>query len=169
MSCGVSRASGMMLCRILKSWTDSLSSDLPMKPCCAGVPQLRRFAPRIAIRVASLILLSGSLTQKVEAQRTGTSRLGLSAERDSVALRAARKLSDPLATDTTSSRASRSARGALIGAGIGVATGLVVAVIATSDARITDHSEDGLAYIYFSAVGALVGLVVGSIVGFARN
>lgn len=140
-----------------------------MKPCCAGLPQLRRFAPRIAIRVASLILLSGSLAQNVEAQRTGTIRLGFSAERDSLALPTARKLSDPLGRDTTSSRASRTARGALIGAGIGAATGVVVAFISTQDASITDHSQDGLAYIYFPAVFTLAGLVVGGIVGFVRS
>jgi hypothetical protein len=140
-----------------------------MKPDCARLSQLRSFALLIAIRAITPLLLSASLAQNVEAQRAETSRLGLRLERDSVAVPGANKLSDELARDTTSSRASRTARGSLIGAGVGVATGLVVAVIATHGESITDHSEDGLAYIYFPAVFALVGLVVGGVVGFARN
>jgi predicted small secreted protein len=140
-----------------------------MKPDCAALSQLRRFALLIAIRVATPLLLSASLAQDVGAQRAETIRVGLRLRRDSTVVTGARKLSDPLAMDSTSTRASRTVRGALIGAGVGVATGLVVAVISTNDESITDHSEDGLAYAYFTAVFGLVGLVVGGIVGFARN
>jgi hypothetical protein len=140
-----------------------------MKPRSAGLPQLRRLALVIAIRVLGVLLLSASLAPRVEAQRAGTIRLGLTLERDSLAVQGARKHSAPLARDTTSSRGSRTVRGALIGAGVGVATGLVVAAISTHDESITDSSMDGLAYIYYTAVFGLGGLVVGGIVGFARK
>ena len=140
-----------------------------MKPDCAGLPQWRRVALLIAIRVVTVLLLSASLSLEVDAQRAGTTRLGFGVERDSHALPVARKFSDPLAMDTTSSRAARTVRGALIGAGIGAAAGIVVAHISTQDESITDHSQDGLAYIYFASVFGLAGLVVGGILGFARK
>src|SRR5688500_4702554 len=121
-----------------------------MKPSCAGLPQSPRFAILIAIRVVALLLLSTSLAQNAEAQRAETIQLGLRLGRDTLAPLGARKLSDPLVRDTTFSRASRTVRGALIGAGIGLGTGVIVAFLATQDEDITDHSMDGLAYLYFS-------------------
>jgi hypothetical protein len=81
----------------------------------------------------------------------------------------ATKLTLVHSSDSTSSRASRTARGALIGAGIGVAAGVVAAFIETHKKSVTDHSEDGLAFIALCTLGALVGLVVGGIAGFFWN
>jgi hypothetical protein len=58
---------------------------------------------------------------------------------------------------------------ALVGAGIGAGGGLLAGIIATHSSGVTDHSEDGLAYIALISAGALVGLVTGTIVGLARR
>jgi ABC-type nitrate/sulfonate/bicarbonate transport system permease component len=125
--------------------------------------------PSHSIQLIGIVILSASLTQNLGAQRIGSVALRVNAERDSSPLQQAGKLSYQVVGDTTPSRAARTSRDALIGAGIGAATGLVTAFIATHNASVTDHSEDGLAYIGFTAFGALVGLVVGGIVGFIRN
>jgi hypothetical protein len=125
--------------------------------------------PSHSIQLIGIVILSASLTQNIGAQGIASVGLRVNAERDSFALQEAGKLSHQVASDTTPSRAARTSRGALIGAGIGAATGLVVAFIATHNASVTDHSEDGLAYIGVTAFGALVGLIVGGIVGFIRN
>jgi hypothetical protein len=140
-----------------------------MKPDSADLPKSRTCAPLTAIRVVGLVLLSGSLAQNLEAQRTEWVRVAVTVQRDFFKPRAATNLSHPVASATTSSRSSRTAHDALIGAGVGAATGVVAAFIATHKASVTDHSEDSLAYIFFPAFGALIGLVVGGIVGFLRN
>jgi hypothetical protein len=66
-------------------------------------------------------------------------------------------------TAAEGSRVVSGAKGALIGAGIGAAGGLLLGVIATSDAR--DHSEDALAYMVLGTLGAFVGLIGGAIIG----
>jgi NhaP-type Na+/H+ or K+/H+ antiporter len=81
----------------------------------------------------------------------------------------AMKVHDSLVGDTTESGVVRASRGALIGAGIGAAAGLVTAVIATHRSGVTDHSEDALAYVYFPAFGAFLGLVIGAVVGLVRH
>lgn len=58
------------------------------------------------------------------------------------------------------------ANGALLGAGIGAAIGLVAAPIV--NAQNSDHTEDGTTYIILPAFGALLGLIVGGIVGWTR-
>jgi hypothetical protein len=123
----------------------------------------------ISIQLLVLVGLCGSLAHTLQAQRVESVGVGLNAKRDTSPSAAAGAASDQVVSDTTQSRASRTARGALIGAGIGAGTGFVAAIIATNKASVTDHSEDGLAYIALTAFGALVGLVVGGIIGFVRN
>jgi hypothetical protein len=125
--------------------------------------------PNHWIQVIGLVVLSGSLAQNLEAQRVESVSFRVMSERDTFAYAKTGRLSYRVVGDTTQSRAVRTSRGALIGAGIGAATGLLGAFIATHQASVTDHSEDALAYIYLPAFGALLGLVVGGIVGFVRN
>jgi len=56
---------------------------------------------------------------------------------------------------------------ALVGAGIGAALGFLSALISTHRDAVTDHSEDGLVYMLDTAGGAVIGLIVGGIVGAA--
>ena len=139
-----------------------------MKPVRAGSSQLRGFAVT-ATRIVTLALLSGSLAQRIEAQQAASIRVGVSVETTSVTTKPAKDEFHAPDKDTTSNRTTRTVRGALIGAGVGAATGFVAAIIATHKATVTDHSEDGLAYMGFTAFGALVGFLVGGIVGFIRE
>lgn len=109
------------------------------------------------------------LPKPICAQATDQARLGVRLERTLIPDSAATKRSSFSAGDTTSSRAERVSRGALIGAGVGAATGLVVALVATHSSAVTDHSEDALAYIYVPAFGAFLGLIIGGVVGFVRH
>jgi hypothetical protein len=106
---------------------------------------------------------------RVDAQRAEYIRIGLNVDRSSATRPTVPKLSDQFVEDTSASRAERTARGAIIGAVIGAAAGTIAAFIETHKATVTDHSEDGLAYIGLLALGTLVGLVVGAVVGFVRN
>jgi len=56
---------------------------------------------------------------------------------------------------------------ALVGAAIGAAVGFTTALITTNQEQVKDHSEDGLAYLYLTASGAVIGLVIGAIIGAA--
>ena len=125
--------------------------------------------PSHSIELVGLVLLSALVTQNLDAQRAESVGVRVRAERDLSALRSAGKLSSRVRSDTAPSRALRTSRGALIGAGIGAATGLVAAFIGTHQASVTDHSEDALAYIYLPAIGAFLGLLIGGIVGFFRS
>jgi|SRR5689334_3406596 NhaP-type Na+/H+ or K+/H+ antiporter len=91
-----------------------------------------------------------------QAQSISSARLGVNAQTRA-----------PVAqSDSTDPAIVRIANGALIGAGIGAGVGIIVAAFDTHSATVTDHSEDGLAYIAFAAFGAFIGLVVGGIVGY---
>ena len=130
---------------------------------------LRRFPSLAAIRIVALLLVSGSLAQNARAQRAEAVRIGFTVDRNSLVPLKLKSLSDTVAVDATSSRPNRTSRGALIGTGVGAGAGIVAAFIATHRSGVTDHSEDGFAYIAFTGIGALVGLVIGGIAGFARN
>ncbi|HST07518.1 MAG TPA: hypothetical protein VLJ83_05065, partial [Gemmatimonadaceae bacterium] len=58
------------------------------------------------------------------------------------------------------------ANGALIGAGIGAALGLIASPIL--NAQSSDHSEDAMTYVVVPAFGAFLGLIVGGIIGWTR-
>ena len=122
----------------------------------------------MSIRIFILPILIASMTQNAEAQQASTIRLGLTVAKTTSWLTSPRNLSGRPDANASPDRAARTAHGALIGAGIGAATGLVVAVILTNQAKVTDHSEDALGYIALTSFGAFVGLVVGGIVGFVR-
>jgi len=47
----------------------------------------------------------------------------------------------------------------------GAAVGMLGAFLVTHQSSVTDHSEDGLAYMIFVPAGALAGFVAGGIVG----
>jgi NhaP-type Na+/H+ or K+/H+ antiporter len=97
-----------------------------------------------------------SLAFSAQAQSISSARLGLST-----------KIRAPVAQrDSTDPAMVRIANGALIGAGIGAGVGLVVALMETHKGTVTDHSEDSLAYLGLTALGAFFGLIVGGIVGY---
>ena len=101
-------------------------------------------------------MASLSLAFNAQAQSISSARLGVNAQtRAPVAPR-----------DSTDPAIVRIANGALIGAGVGAGVGVVVALVETNRGTVTDHSEDALAYIAFSAFGAFIGLIVGGIVGY---
>jgi Kef-type K+ transport system membrane component KefB len=64
-------------------------------------------------------------------------------------------------------RAVRIANGALIGAGIGAAIGLIASPIV--NAQNGDHSEDAMTYVVLPAFGAFLGLIFGGIAGLMRG
>jgi hypothetical protein len=140
-----------------------------MKPVCAPSPRRRRFAPVAAAPIIALALLSSSPAQSIQAQQEASIRLGFKIETTSAATKVTRNGSESPDTDTTSTPATPAERAAVIGAGIGAAAGVVAAIIATNQANVTDHSQDPWAYILFTSLGALVGLLVGTIVGFVRK
>ncbi|HUQ83113.1 MAG TPA: hypothetical protein VM076_18320 [Gemmatimonadaceae bacterium] len=55
------------------------------------------------------------------------------------------------------------ARHTLVGALVGATAGAVVALAVTHQGSVTDHSEDGIAYVFFVPIGALVGALVGAV------
>jgi len=112
---------------------------------------VRRTQLRLAAVVTSL-----SLAFNAQAQSISAARLGVRAPAPA-----------PIAQrDSTDPAIVRIANGALIGAGIGAGAGIIVALVDTQSGSVTDHSEDGLAYIAFGAFGAFLGLIVGGIVGY---
>ena len=108
-------------------------------------------------------LIGSSLAPIAQAQHVSKMRLGVTVGTTSAGAGVER-----VSADSTSSRLVNTMHGALIGSGIGAACGLIVALIETHNG-VTDHSEDGMAYITFGTIGALVGYVVGGVVGFVRN
>ena len=104
------------------------------------------------------VVMSLSLAFSAQAQGVSSGRLGVSA-----------RTRAPVAqSDSTDPAIVRIANGALIGAGIGGGAGLITAFVLTHAGGVRDHSEDGMAYIGITAFGALIGLIVGGIVGYHR-
>jgi hypothetical protein len=132
---------------------------------------LEAFAALYPTRVGALVVLGSFAAGNLGAQKSESIRAGVGLERNSLApaMTMTAKVSTPVSRDTTESRWVRASNGALIGAGIGAAAGLVTALIVTHGNGVSDHSEDAIAYVYLPAFGAFVGLVVGSIVGLTRH
>jgi len=116
-------------------------------------------------RLCIAVFLGCSLTRSAEAQRAASMRLGITV--DTAA--APTSVGERPVADTGSSRLVNTMRGALIGSGIGAAGGLILAFVETHNSSVTDHSEDAMGYITFITLGALIGYVVGGVVGFVRN
>lgn len=125
---------------------------------------LRKLRRQAAARLLTAALLCISQAPIAQAQQTAAMRLGVNFDSASA------RVGGPgrTAADSTSNRLVNTMHGALIGSGIGAACGLIVALIETHNG-VTDHSEDGMGYITFATIGALVGYVVGGVVGFVRN
>jgi Kef-type K+ transport system membrane component KefB len=106
-----------------------------------------------------LVLVSAS----AGAQRRSSLVAGIGATRDSV------QPATALASRArgTEGRAVRVANGALIGAGIGVAIGLIASPIV--NAQNGDHTEDSMTYVMLPAFGAFLGLIFGGIAGLMRG
>ena len=135
----------------------------------ASQPALRTFRerlPRCARGIAALALLNSSLARSIDAQRTASIVAGVRVERDSVPLTRYARLSRTV-SHAAPGRASRISHDALVGAGIGAATGLIASPIL--NAQNSDHSEDGMTYVVLMSFGAFVGLVAGSIIGWTRG
>jgi hypothetical protein len=130
---------------------------------------LEAFAALYPTRVGALVLLGSFAAGNLGAQQSESIRLGVSVQRNAPASPMTAKVSAPISRDTTESGWVRASNGALIGAGIGAAAGLVTALIVTHGNGVSDHSEDAIAYVYLPALGAFVGLIVGSIVGLTRH
>lgn len=103
-------------------------------------------------------MASLSLAFNAQAQSISSAHLGVNA----------RTRAPEVQRDSTDPAIVRIANGALIGAGIGGAAGLITAFVMTHDGSSHDHSEDGMAYIAVTAFGAFLGLIVGGIVGYHR-
>jgi hypothetical protein len=121
-----------------------------------------------ARRVALVILILGFAVRRLEAQRAAPIGVGPSFARETGSLPAGSTVLAASKRDTASSRGSIVARDALIGTGVGAVTGLITAVIVTQTGNYSNHSEDGLAYLYFPIYGAMAGLVAGVIVGLIQ-
>jgi hypothetical protein len=135
----------------------------------ASLSALRSFRGRLsrsARGIAALALLSSSLARSVDAQRTASIVAGVRVERDSLPLTRYARLSRAV-SHAAPGRASRISHDALVGAGIGAATGLIASPIL--NAQNSDHSEDGMTYIVLMSFGAFIGLIAGSIVGWTRG
>jgi Kef-type K+ transport system membrane component KefB len=113
----------------------------------------------IVLSLVLLTLISGS----AGGQRRSSLVAGIGATRDSMRSTTA-TVSGARATE---GRAVRIANGALIGAGIGVAIGLIAAPII--NAQNGDHTEDAMTYVVMPAFGAFLGLVFGGIAGLMRG
>ncbi|MFL5489721.1 MAG: hypothetical protein ACJ8AJ_14675, partial [Gemmatimonadaceae bacterium] len=117
----------------------------------------------------TVVLLGVYPARNAAAQRTESLRLGLSVDRNASATTGMGQTSERLNTDTRVRADSSNTNTALVGAGIGAAAGLVAAIVLTNQGSVTDHSEDALGYVALISLGALVGLIVGSIVGHVRK
>jgi hypothetical protein len=122
----------------------------------------------VARTVALVILILGFAVRRLEAQRAEPIGVGPAFARETRSPPAGATLPAASERDTASSRRSIVARDALIGAGVGAVTGLITAVIVTRTGNYSNHSEDGLAYLYFPIYGAMAGLVAGVIVGLIQ-
>jgi hypothetical protein len=67
------------------------------------------------------------------------------------------------------SRIGHAAHDGLIGAAIGTAAALVTALILASNPSVTDHSEDGSIFFALGLDGAMLGLIIGAVVGLVRS
>ncbi len=120
---------------------------------------------QFARTAALVILILGFAAGRLEAQRAAPVGVSGSFARQTQSSAAAATLPARSKPDGASSRRSIVVRDALIGAGVGAVTGLITAVIVTQTGDYSNHSDDGLAYLYFPIYGAMAGLVVGVIVG----
>ena len=116
-------------------------------------------ATTVLFSLALLTLVSAS----AGAQRRSSLVAGIGSTRDSVRSTAA----SVSLSRATEGRAVRIANGALIGAGIGAAIGLIAAPIINS--QNGDHTEDGMTYVVMPAFGAFFGLIFGGIAGLMRG
>jgi hypothetical protein len=106
--------------------------------------------------VIAATLASPSAASAQRQSAAGIQRLSASTERiDAVTV-------GPRAVSAASARGV--AHGALIGAGVGAAAGLLVAAIAPH----SSSADNGEAYIAFGAIGAFVGMVAGAAIGASR-
>jgi NhaP-type Na+/H+ or K+/H+ antiporter len=121
----------------------------------------RKFARDAFVIVA---FLSTALAQPLEAQRASSIQLGVTTH-TALAVTSASKQAPE---DTTSKRGRYTLRGALIGTGIGAAAGFIAADASTRG-NYTDHSEDGLLYLFFPVSGAVIGMLLGGVLGYVWN
>ena len=112
-------------------------------------------------RRTAVMLLSFSVAQNAIAQNDSSARVGITVKRDSLA-------TQPVGAqpDSAGSTTRNVVKGALIGTGIGAAVGVIVTfVMANVGREHADHSEDGIAYLVFGGVGAVLGLLIGIAAG----
>jgi hypothetical protein len=117
---------------------------------------------RLTTLLLSLVLL-GLASGTAAAQRRSALVAGIGATRDSLKSTTA----TVSGARATGGRAVRIANGALIGAGIGVAIGLIASPIV--NAQNGDHTEDSMTYVMLPAFGAFLGLIFGGIAGLMRG
>jgi hypothetical protein len=120
-------------------------------------------------RTVTLAILILSFTvRRLEAQRPAPIGVGASLARETRSPVVGAPIPGPSKQDTSASSRSIVTRDALIGAGVGAVTGLLTAVIVTQTGNYSNHSDDGLAYLWLPIYGAMVGVVAGVIVGLIQ-
>jgi hypothetical protein len=117
---------------------------------------------RPAIVLWSVVLLT-FISASAGAQRRSSLVVGIGSTRD----RAQSTVASSSLARGTGGRAVRIANGALIGAGIGAAIGLIASPIV--NAQNGDHTEDAMTYVMLPAFGAFLGLIFGGIAGSMRG
>jgi len=127
----------------------------------------RTLLPSCKFSLATFVIIAFFTTPFAEsafAQQTSSIQFGVSTR----ASHATTSASHQIFQDTSSKRGRHTVRGALIGTGTGAAIGLFKAYRRTQGDYL-DHSEDGLLYLYFPLSGAVIGLLLGGIVGYLWN
>lgn len=116
---------------------------------------------------AVIALLSLSIAQTAEAQKSSSVRLGVSINPNSSPITS---FSDTSAAADSTGTAKRVFHGAVIGGLIGAAAGLLTAFLITGPlANYPDHSEDGIVLLPLITLGAVGGFIVGGVAGYLRK
>ncbi|HET9634451.1 MAG TPA: hypothetical protein VFP26_00855 [Gemmatimonadaceae bacterium] len=115
-------------------------------------------------RPFALGLLTLAIAHGALAQSDSSARVGITVKHDSVASQPSPGSPPTAQRDTIGPSWKNIGTGMVMGAGIGVGVGFVAA-FALTRGDYPDHSEDGLAYMYFGVIGGIVGLLVGTIAG----
>ena len=118
---------------------------------------------------AVIALMSFSIAQIAEAQRTSTLRLGVAVNADTPVKAPSRDTTQ--AADTTA--ANPVLYGAVVGAGIGLLVGFIGALLISNRGgtgfNAPDHSEDDLVIVPLVGLCVVGGFIVGGVVGYSRR
>ena len=108
------------------------------------------------------------VTSIAGAQQSNSRRVGIEPRHSEHTL-TVRPADSRNAADSVRTVDARAATYPLIGAVIGAGVGLTAAFIATHQAHVKDHSEDGFVYQILGSFGAVAGLIGGCVVYLVRR